>query len=314
MQTIPTSFHWTHGGSDVSIVGSFSGWKEFIPMHKEKDSNIFSHIVKLPVGIHSYKFVVDGEWKFSPDQEQIKDKNGNINNCISITASSKIILFIIYLLFYLTPKHNFLFLLLPADAIDTYPSPSPFRRKKRKEKAMLKNHLLLPGVEEVTRNQDKLTKMDAERKSSLGNLATYASGFQASSGIKLLLVMVGLPARGKSFISRKLCRYLNWLGYKCKVFNLGSYRRQLLGSFHSHDWFRPDNTEGNKARQEMAEMALNDLLQWYQSDNGSVAIFDGTNSSKQRRQLIINRLKKAKPDVIVKPIFIEVICNDQESM
>ena len=37
--------------------------------------------------------------------------------------------------------------------------------------------------------------------------------------------MVGLPARGKTYISRKICRYLSWLGYKCKVFNIGNYRR-----------------------------------------------------------------------------------------
>lgn len=37
--------------------------------------------------------------------------------------------------------------------------------------------------------------------------------------------MVGLPARGKTYISRKICRYLNWLGFKSRVFNIGNYRR-----------------------------------------------------------------------------------------
>ena len=35
---------------------------------------------------------------------------------------------------------------------------------------------------------------------------------------KLLVVMVGLPARGKSYTSLKLCRYLNWMGCKAEVF------------------------------------------------------------------------------------------------
>lgn len=83
---VPTSFHWTHGGQEVFLVGTFTGWKDRIKMEKESDF-IFSHVVDLPLGIHSYKFVVDGEWKYCPDQEQISDCNGNINNCISVTQS-----------------------------------------------------------------------------------------------------------------------------------------------------------------------------------------------------------------------------------
>ncbi|KAF3941705.1 6-phosphofructo-2-kinase [Dactylella cylindrospora] len=44
-------------------------------------------------------------------------------------------------------------------------------------------------------------------------------------GSKLLIVMVGLPARGKSYITRKLARYLGWLQYDVKVFNVGNRRR-----------------------------------------------------------------------------------------
>ena len=31
-----------------------------------------------------------------------------------------------------------------------------------------------------------------------------------------MIVMVGLPARGKTYIARKLCRYLNWCGIASK--------------------------------------------------------------------------------------------------
>lgn len=41
----------------------------------------------------------------------------------------------------------------------------------------------------------------------------------------MVIGMVGLPARGKTYISRKICRYLNWLGFKSRVFNIGNYRR-----------------------------------------------------------------------------------------
>lgn len=44
-------------------------------------------------------------------------------------------------------------------------------------------------------------------------------------GSKLVIVMVGLPARGKSYITNKLTRYLNWLQHDCRVFNVGNTRR-----------------------------------------------------------------------------------------
>ena len=48
-------------------------------------------------------------------------------------------------------------------------------------------------------------------------------------GPRFLIVMVGLPARGKSYISKKLARFLSWSGFNCKVFNVGNKRR-LCGS------------------------------------------------------------------------------------
>lgn len=60
--------------------------------------------------------------------------------------------------------------------------------------------------------------------------------------------MVGLPARGKTYIAKKLTRYLNWIGIKSKVFNVGEYRRQATEAYRNHDFFRPDNKEALKIR------------------------------------------------------------------
>ena len=87
-ERVPTAFHWTHGGNEVLLVGSFSKWQEYIPMKKEEGGKVFSHLAHLPIGIHSYKFIVDGKWKYCPDQEQVRDMEGNINNCIAITSNS----------------------------------------------------------------------------------------------------------------------------------------------------------------------------------------------------------------------------------
>jgi len=41
--------------------------------------------------------------------------------------------------------------------------------------------------------------------------------------------MVGLPARGKSYVTRKIARYLNWLQHNTKIFNVGARRRIAAG-------------------------------------------------------------------------------------
>ncbi|XP_013791978.2 6-phosphofructo-2-kinase/fructose-2,6-bisphosphatase-like [Limulus polyphemus] len=62
-----------------------------------------------------------------------------------------------------------------------------------------------------------------------------------------VIAMVGLPARGKTYIGRKLTRYLNWIGIKTKVFNVGEYRRQATNATN-HLFFRSDNEEGVTVR------------------------------------------------------------------
>ena len=51
------------------------------------------------------------------------------------------------------------------------------------------------------------------------------------SQAKLYLVMVGLPARGKSTVARKIKENLNKEGIKTRIFNNGDLRRQLYHRF-----------------------------------------------------------------------------------
>lgn len=60
--------------------------------------------------------------------------------------------------------------------------------------------------------------------------------------------MVGLPARGKTYIAKKLTRYMNWIGIKTQVFNVGEYRRQATKAYRNHDFFRPDNKDAQVIR------------------------------------------------------------------
>ncbi|CRG83194.1 6-phosphofructo-2-kinase [Talaromyces islandicus] len=57
-------------------------------------------------------------------------------------------------------------------------------------------------------------------------------------GSKLVIVMVGLPARGKSYITKKMARYLNWLQHDTRIFNVGERRRLAAGNSPSPSMVR----------------------------------------------------------------------------
>ncbi|RQM29386.1 hypothetical protein B5M09_004395, partial [Aphanomyces astaci] len=128
-----------------------------------------------------------------------------------------------------------------------------------------------------------------------------------NQGGKLVVIMVGLPGRGKSYMARKVARYLNWINYSTRVFNIGNYRRKLLGADHSAKFFDPDNADGKKQRMDMAEAAMDDMLQ-YLSNEGEVAIYDGTNSTLERRLWIQDRISQTDGFHL---LFIESICEDE---
>ncbi|KAJ8936995.1 hypothetical protein NQ314_012077, partial [Rhamnusium bicolor] len=121
-----------------------------------------------------------------------------------------------------------------------------------------------------------------------------------------VIAMVGLPARGKTYISKKLSRYLNWIGINTKVFNLGEYRRSATSAYKNHEFFRPDNTEAMAIRAQCAIEALQDVCHWLES-GGEVAVFDATNSTTDRRKVIhdfvVNKMG-------FKLFFVESVCDD----
>ncbi|MBX3184385.1 MAG: 6-phosphofructo-2-kinase/fructose-2,6-bisphosphatase [Polyangiaceae bacterium] len=121
---------------------------------------------------------------------------------------------------------------------------------------------------------------------------------------RLAVVMVGLPARGKTYIARKISRYLSWLGYQTRVFNVGNYRRARLGATQKHDFFDPENLDGSHKRRELAMDALRDMLKWLDA-GGQVGIYDATNTTSERREQVLSACRRAGVQVV----FIESICD-----
>jgi broad specificity phosphatase PhoE len=121
---------------------------------------------------------------------------------------------------------------------------------------------------------------------------------------------VGLPARGKTFLARKIVRYLSWLGIKSIVFNVGNYRRLLVGAEKKADFFDPENAKGASLRREAAMQCLDDLFKWLHTEGGQVAVYDATNSTKDRRDEIRKRCGENGVDVI----YVETLCTDQQQI
>ena len=241
---------------------------------------------------------------------------------------------------------------------------------------------------------------------------------QRDVGSKLVIVMVGLPARGKSYITKKIARYLNWLQHDTRIFNVGERRRvaagahppaplinpgalrpnpstrnisgttvslnevlngeemkgsappstkihingetppetlsleplplpalsledgtqhvAINGSSNRHaiedtwvpekplprlpriepmepqtaEFFDPSNEKAAHLRDDIAMATLDELLDYILDQGGSVGIFDATNSTLERRQMVMKKIRdRAGPELGV--LFLESLCIDE---
>lgn len=209
---------------------------------------------------------------------------------------------------------------------------------------------------------------------------------------KLIIIMVGLPARGKSYLVKKIARYLNWLQHPTRIFNVGDRRRVAAGPRYiqqqdrtidgalrdsvrnmsltnggsanvdfgseplpppamlingemaangthstpispmqmhhvdptnrpttppetpsrmdqSASFFDPDNKAAKLLREKVAHDTLDDLLKFVLEDGGSVGIFDATNHTQERRQSLIEHIRKRDQNINL--LFLESRCQDQ---
>ncbi|NWZ95288.1 F262 bisphosphatase, partial [Nesospiza acunhae] len=126
-----------------------------------------------------------------------------------------------------------------------------------------------------------------------------------------LIVMIGLPARGKTYMSKKLTRYLNWIGVPTKVFNLGVYRREAVKSYKSYDFFRHDNKEAMEIRKRCALVALEDVKSYLLEESGQIAV----RSSALKIVLHQGSSKLECSGHLIwglKVFFVESVCDDPE--
>ncbi|PVF96860.1 6PF2K-domain-containing protein [Serendipita vermifera] len=141
-------------------------------------------------------------------------------------------------------------------------------------------------------------------------LYTTSSGLLWHAG-KILIVVAGLPARGKTHISRSLERYLRWNGVTTEVYSLGDYRRKLLGHARDlpEDYFTygPKSPETTDLRNSVRERCERDILDFF-DHAGQVAIYDANNGTKESRMKLYNKFHCLGYHVI----FLESVCTNQD--
>ena len=80
---VPVAINWNQGGTVVEVEGSFDNWQSRQALHRSGNRE-FAVVKMLPPGVYQYKFIVDGEWKYAPDQPAMYDEMGNVNNVLEV--------------------------------------------------------------------------------------------------------------------------------------------------------------------------------------------------------------------------------------
>jgi broad specificity phosphatase PhoE/predicted kinase len=124
---------------------------------------------------------------------------------------------------------------------------------------------------------------------------------------KLYIVLMGLPARGKSTLAVRLREAFQKSGIPARIFNNGNLRRLFRpqGETANADFYSPENSAAMELREGFARMNM-ERAKTYLRNSGLVAILDATNARRKRRA-VIEKLLADHP-----LLFIECVNDDED--
>ncbi|CAI8508454.1 unnamed protein product [Hanseniaspora opuntiae] len=170
--------------------------------------------------------------------------------------------------------------------------------------------------------QDQVHVKLSNHSISPGQLYATESGRLFHAG-KILIVLVGLPARSKTKLGVALTRYLRWLGVKTQIFHASDYRRNegcivdedeyMLGSQDVTGKFNldslcvddeydtdKDTNEVKKAgiakRRHFIDKCLKDIDDFFfdNQNNSQIAIYDALNITVEERGMLNQRYSQGE--------------------
>ena len=124
---------------------------------------------------------------------------------------------------------------------------------------------------------------------------------------KLYIVLMGLPARGKSTLAVRLWEAFRKDHIHTRIFNNGNLRRiyRPLAETSYAEFYSPNNSTAVKLRNKFARINM-ERAKAYLRNSGQVAILDATNAGRHRREMIEDYLNDHPL------VFIECVNDDED--
>ena len=116
--------------------------------------------------------------------------------------------------------------------------------------------------------------------------------------MKVVVLLVGLPASGKSTLCHQIKDYINaTTEYKCGVYNAGDVRRKRSITFNDANFFDPNNESAQRDRDLYAAITLNHLLS--DLDKVDIGFLDATNTTVERRHKMLQHIRSKNVAVAI---------------
>ncbi|KAG5502085.1 hypothetical protein GH5_05029 [Leishmania sp. Ghana 2012 LV757] len=134
----------------------------------------------------------------------------------------------------------------------------------------------------------------------------------------LIVIMVGLPGRGKTYVAEQIRRYFQWNGLTSKIFSHHVFRRRVERAMAERAVSDTDTEVSSPTGVAELEFRIavelaNDLTTYIWKTSG-VAILNGTQTTHARRQLLLRAIRDTHRINMTRVVFVEVVNNNEETI